>query len=80
MLLNPLPKSYDSRMSKNEIIAELPHLKAEDRKQVFQRLCELQNDDLRQGVGPTDQEKLILDQALADFKRDGNYGTLWRDR
>jgi hypothetical protein len=66
-------------MSKNEIIAELPHLKAEDRRQVFQRLCELQDDDLLHGVGPTDQEKLILDQALADFKRDSNYGTPWRD-
>ena len=56
-------------MSKSEILAELPHLKAEERSQVFQRLCELQEDDLLQGVGPTEEEKKILNEALAEFER-----------
>ena len=54
-------------MSKAEILAELPKLKAEDRSQVFQRLCELQERDLLQGVGPTAEETRLLDEALAQF-------------
>ena len=66
-------------MSKTEILAELPRLKAEDRTQVFERLCELQEQDLLHGVGPTEQEKRILDEALAEFQSDGNPGTPWRE-
>jgi hypothetical protein len=71
---------YNPHMSTSEILAELPRLKAEERRQVFQRLCELQEQDLLQhGVGPTDEEKRLLDEALASFERDGNPGTPWRD-
>jgi hypothetical protein len=66
-------------MSKAEILAELPKLKADERRQVFERLCELQEDDLLRGVGPTEEEKKLLDEALADFQRDGNPGTPWRE-
>ena len=64
-------------MSKAEIIAELPQLHAEDRLQVFERLCELQEEDLLRGVGPTVAEKRLLDEALAEFERDGHRGTHW---
>ena len=66
-------------MSTSEILAELPHLKAEDRTQVFQRLCELQESDLLHGAGPSDKEKLILDHALAELERDPDPGTPWRE-
>jgi hypothetical protein len=66
-------------MSKAEILAELPKLKAEDRTQIFERLCELQEDDLLHGIGPTLEEKRILDQALVEFQRDGDIGTPWRE-
>ena len=66
-------------MGKAEILAELPSLKAEERRQVFERLCELEEQDLLHGVGPTDEEKRLLDDALAEFERDGNPGTPWRD-
>ena len=66
-------------MSNAEILAELPKLKAEERTQVFQRLCELQEADLLHGVGPTDDEKALLDEALAEFQHDGSAGTPWRD-
>jgi hypothetical protein len=65
-------------MSKSDILAQLPKLKAEERAQVFDRLCELQESDLLRGVGPTDREKKLLDEALADFERDGDVGTPWR--
>ncbi len=66
-------------MSKAEIIEELPNLKAEERTQVFERLCELQERDLLHGVGPTTEEKRLLDEALAQFERDGDCGTPWRE-
>jgi hypothetical protein len=66
-------------MSKAEILAELPKLKAEERTQVFERLCELQERDLLDGQGPTAEEKRLLDQALAEFERDGQPGAPWRE-
>jgi hypothetical protein len=66
-------------MSKVEIIAELPQLHPEDRRQVFERLCELQAEDLLRGSGPTVAEKRVLDAALAEFERDGHPGTPWTE-
>ncbi|MCX6890881.1 MAG: hypothetical protein NTX51_05080 [Verrucomicrobia bacterium] len=66
-------------MSKAEILAEWPKLKADERAQVFDRLCELQESDLLQGHGPTAEEKKLLDQALAEFERDGQRGKPWRE-
>ena len=65
-------------MRSAEILAELPKLKAEERTQVLQRLCELQEADLLQGVGPTEEGKL-LDEAVAEFQRDCSEGPPWRD-
>ena len=62
-------------MSKAEILADLPKLKAEDRMQVFERVCELQQRDLLHGVGSTPGES--AGQALAEFERDGNPGEPW---
>jgi hypothetical protein len=31
------------------------------------------------GVGTTSNEERLLDEALAEFDRDGNLGTPWRD-
>ena len=66
-------------MGKAEILAELPKLEAEDRKQVFERLCELEEQDVLKGITPTGWEKEILDQALKDFERDGDPGIPWRE-
>lgn len=66
-------------MGKAEILAALPSLKAEDRRQVFERLCELEEQDLLHGIGPTAEERRLLDDALAEFERDGDPGTPWRD-
>ncbi len=66
-------------MSKAEILAELPRLNAEDRAQVLERLCELQDEDLLRGIGPTEAEKVILDDAQAEFECDGQTGTPWRE-
>ena len=66
-------------MSKAEILAELPKLKAEERSQLLDRLCELQENDLLQGIGPSADDRKLLDDALAEFERDGNPGRPWRE-
>ena len=66
-------------MSKADILAELPKLRTDERDQVLRRLCELQEEDMLRGPGPSAAEKRILDDALAEFERDGNPGTPWRE-
>ena len=65
-------------MSEAEILAELPMLKAEERAEVFRRLCELQEQELLQGAGPSEGERDILDQALSEFQHDSSPGVPWR--
>jgi hypothetical protein len=66
-------------MSATEILAELPKLNVEERTQILERLCELQEHDLLNGSDPTPEEREALDEALADFLRDRNTGTPWRE-
>jgi hypothetical protein len=66
-------------MNKAEILAELPKLKAEERRQIYQRLCELQEQDLLKGSGPSEEEKILLDEALAEYAKDGDKGRPWRE-
>ena len=66
-------------MSKAEILAELPKLKAEERRQIYQRLCELQEQDLLKGAGPSEEEKKLLDAALAEYEKDRDRGRPWRE-
>ena len=66
-------------MTKADILAELPSLRSDERRQVFERLCELQEADLLLGVGPTTEEKKLLDEALAEYRRDGDRGKPWRE-
>ncbi len=66
-------------MSKADILAELPKLRTDERDQVLRRLCELQEEDIVRGSGLGAAEKKILDDALADFLRDGNPGRPWRE-
>jgi hypothetical protein len=74
-----LEQRYDTLMSKTEILAELPRLAAEDRTVLLQRLCELQEQDLLNGIGPSAKEKEILEAAWADYQKDRNPGTPWRE-
>jgi hypothetical protein len=78
-LLQNSMEALDRSMSKAEILAALSTLRAEERSQVFERLCELQDADLIQGAAPTETEKRLPDEALAEFHNDGNRGLPWRD-
>ena len=66
-------------MSNAEILAQLPKLKAEERQQIYQRLCELQEQDLLNGAAPSVEEKKLLDAALAEYEKDHDRGRPWRE-
>ena len=55
-------------MSKVEILAELPKLKWEDRREIFQRIGELEEHDLLHGGEPLANEKALLDGELAEYR------------
>ena len=55
-------------MSKMEILAELPKLELADRREIFDRICEMEERDLLTG-GATDEEQALLDRELEEYRR-----------
>ena len=63
-------------MSKTEILAELPKLNAADRREIFDRLCEMEERDLLNGVA-TPEERALLDRELEEYPRNPDAGSTW---
>jgi hypothetical protein len=61
-------------MSKAEIIAELPRLSEEDRAEILDQLWEL-----AEAKGPTEREKMLLDEAQASYDANPSAGTPWKE-
>lgn len=66
-------------MSKAEILSELPKLKPEDRREVLQCLWDLEERDLLNGVGPSADEKALLDREHEEFEQSPDAGTPWSE-
>ena len=66
-------------MSKAEILQELPKLKPDERQEVLERLWDLEDQDLVNGLGPSPEEKAILDRELAEYQRTSDAGAPWQD-
>jgi putative addiction module component (TIGR02574 family) len=66
-------------MSKAEIIGELPKLNSNERREILDRICELEERDLLNGVGPTSEEKALLDRELEDYRRNPEDGSPWEE-
>jgi hypothetical protein len=64
-------------MSKADILSELPRLKSGERREIFDRLCEIEESDLLQGAAPSAEERALLDQELEDYRRNPNAGSPW---
>ena len=62
-------------MSKAEILQELPALGFEERKEILERLCELEDRDLINGIAPTKDEKRMLDQELEEYRQNPKMGS-----
>ena len=66
-------------MSKAEILKELPALQPADRREIFDRLCDLQERDLLAGQSPTPEEKALLDRELEDYRKNPEAGSSWEE-
>ena len=64
-------------MSKMEILAELPKLGLEDRREIFERIGELEEYDLLHGSKPTAEENPLLDRELQDYRKNPEAGSPW---
>ena len=65
-------------MSKMEILAELPKLELADRREIFDRICEIEERDLITG-GATDEEKALLDREFEEYRRSPEAGSSWNE-
>jgi putative addiction module component (TIGR02574 family) len=65
-------------MSKMEILAELPKLEVAERREIFDRICEMEERDLLTG-GATDEEKALLDRELEEYRKNPQAGSTWNE-
>jgi putative addiction module component (TIGR02574 family) len=61
-----------------EILAELPNLELADRREIFDRICEMEERDLLAG-GATDEEKALLDREMEEYRRNPEAGSSWNE-
>lgn len=61
-------------MSKAEILAELPKLSTQERREILDRLWYLE-----EAAGPTTEEKMLLDEAQASYEANPSAGEPWSD-
>jgi hypothetical protein len=66
-------------MSKAEILHELPKLGLHERREIFERIGELEDQDLLQGGEPTAADKALLDRELEEFQKNPQAGSTWAE-
>ena len=68
-------------MSKSEILEELPKLKAEERREIFERICEMEELALLNGFEPSTEEKqcwTVNLRSIAQILKRVRRGMKWR--
>jgi putative addiction module component (TIGR02574 family) len=66
-------------MSKSEILQELPKLKAEERREIFERICEMEELALLHGAEPSAEEKALLDREMEEYRNNPGSGSSWAE-
>ena len=66
-------------MSKAEILHELPKLELSELREIFERIGELEEQDLLKGGEPTAEEKALLDRELEEFQQNPQAGSSWAE-
>ena len=61
-----------------EILAELPKLELADDREIFDRICKMEERDLLTG-GATNEEKARLDRELVEYRRNPEAGSSWNE-
>jgi putative addiction module component (TIGR02574 family) len=64
-------------MSKSDILAQLPSLGSGDRREILERIWEMEEADLIRGAQIDPEEKALLDRAEADYQADPKAGSEW---
>ena len=62
-----------------EILAELPKLGLADRREIFDRICAIEEHDLLAGGQPGTEEKALLDRELEDYRQNPDAGSTWQE-
>lgn len=65
-------------MKKGEILAELQNLSIEDRREIFDRLCEMEERDVLNGAA-TPADMALLDRELAEYHHNPDTGSGWNE-
>jgi len=66
-------------MSKKEIIAELPKLTSDDRKEILDKIWALDGRDWLDGGELTHDERLLIEQRLAEHEKDPEAAIPWEE-
>ena len=66
-------------MSTAEILRELPRLPLGERREILERIVELEDQDLLKGGEPTPEEKALLDRELEEYQRSPDAGSSWEE-
>ena len=66
-------------MSKAEILEELPRLALEERREIFERICEMEERDLLNGGKPSAAEMVLLDRELEEYKAAPEADSSWKE-
>jgi putative addiction module component (TIGR02574 family) len=67
-------------MSKAEILRELPRLNSVDLQEIFDRIWQIEEEQLLSGhANPSDEEKALLDREFEDYSRDPDAGSSWEE-
>ena len=66
-------------MSKSEILEELPKLRADERREIFERICEMEELALLNGSEPSAEEKALLDRELEEYRANPELGSSWTE-
>ena len=67
-------------MSKTEILEQLSKLDSGERREIRDRIWQIEEEELLSGrAKPSNEEKELLDRELEDFARDPDAGSNWEE-
>ena len=66
-------------MSKSEILEQLPNLGRGDRREILERIWEMEENDLVRGAQFDVEEKSLLDRELAEYRANPKAGSAWNE-
>jgi hypothetical protein len=66
-------------MSKSDILGELPNLGRGDRREILERIWEMEEADLLRGFQPDASERALLDNELREYQANPTAGSEWKE-